>query len=276
MPTAEAAVLAVAQGEISRATAAEASLANRFLLGTQFNPVSSCLVLQQRAAGLQPVPTGVYWIQPGTNAPAFQVFCDMDTDGGGWTMVFKITAGSGVNPVSTWTSTTPTNEGAAAALSVSATPTVGAYANRIVSSMWNANGFTVNAARVHLYNNGAIQKFLRFNAAGSSSTSWYGSGSVVSSSWTDIPSAGFNFFSIPGDTNGYGRTWFISQTYGGCPGDLGWVCITSPDGTSPCPWENIAAKPALLYASGTRSVAWENGAGGLNAATADVFTVFVR
>ncbi len=77
--------------------------------GGKDNPGTSCKAL--KASG-DVAKSGVFWLDPdGDVGPgaAFPAWCDMTTDGGGWTLVMKLSAGSFCYGSSNWTSGKPVN-----------------------------------------------------------------------------------------------------------------------------------------------------------------------
>jgi hypothetical protein len=76
------------------------------------NAGASCLDLLEQTPALQDVDA-LYWIDPngGTTADAYQVWCDMSTDNGGWTLVMNVAPtdgnSAGFNNQSFWTTDAP-------------------------------------------------------------------------------------------------------------------------------------------------------------------------
>ena len=78
------------------------------------SPALNCKDLKQKASSLV---SGVYWIDPdgGSHGNAFQAYCDQQTDGGGWTLVWSYTftayssftsGTNAVTPRPSWSATT--------------------------------------------------------------------------------------------------------------------------------------------------------------------------
>ena len=57
---------------------------------SEASPARDCNVLYQTGIEI----SGMYWIQPDKAAAPFRVYCDMEKDGGGWTLVYKIAGNS--------------------------------------------------------------------------------------------------------------------------------------------------------------------------------------
>jgi len=212
--------------------------------------------------------SGVYELDVDRDGPepTLPFYCDMQTDGGGYTLVYKISSGVAAPGASLWTATAPVNDTDRTLLT--ATKSSKSYVSRIVTKLWNL-GTTIEEVRVSIVAGGKEAKFFRFDGKGSSVVNWFAKSRILFASYTDVgPTMTANQFSIAGDPT-YHREWFINRQYGGCEIDGGWlVADWAPD---PCPWEAAHADVAILYAPGNTATTW--GTGG---ALADALLVYVR
>ena len=220
------------------------------------------------------LPSGTYTIDLDGNGPftPLQVYCDQETDGGGWLMVFKLSNGSGGDGNNLWIGG-PLNDSDPTLLNT--TKSAKQYVSRFPASFWNMNGVTISEVRVHAYTGDTLAKFWKHDGVGSTSTSWFTNTKLTASSYSDLPAGPFNYYTIAGD-GGNGRRWFINGNYGGCPADAGWLIVDSlPE---PCAWETNknAPQPRLLYAAGATKVTWEAAVNANTIGVADVLAVFIR
>jgi len=198
--------------------------------------------------------------------PKLPFYCDMETDGGGYTLVYKITSGVAASPAALWTSSGPVNDEQRSLLGTGRAEKP--YVSRIVTRLWNL-GFPISEVRVSVVVAGKEVKFFRFDGTGSSIVNWFDASRILFSSYTDVGAMMTkNIFSIAGDSSA-NREWFISRQYGGCEIDAGWlVADWAPD---PCAWESAHAAMRVLYAPGMTSTTWLTGG-----ARADALLVYVR
>ena len=217
---------------------------------------------------------GTYTIDPDGAGPGASItaYCDMKTDGGGWTMVLKLSSGVAGDANNLWNGAA-LNESDPALLDLK--KATKHYVSGYIANYWNKGGVIVSEVRTHVYKNAAIQKFWKYDGATTNATNWFINTRLTASSYPDLPAGPFNYYAIAGDAAN-GRRWFINRQYGGCNVDAGWLIIDSaPD---PCSWETNVNAPALriLYAPGVSFTNWQTAVDNNQIGFADVFAVFVR
>lgn len=177
---------------------------------------------------------GVYTVawQDASGGVELPVFCDMTSDGGGFTMVYKKSTGVALSPLDSWAAA-PRNERHGELLDRSKATLD--YSSSLVTRAWSH----FSTALVEVVVAGAPVKAMRFDTAGSTPMNWFTPARYLVGGWTDLPtaanwegSATGRYFSLTGTTS---RTFYINSTWGGCPSDQGWLMIST---TMTCsPWE---------------------------------------
>ncbi|XP_061176389.1 uncharacterized protein LOC133185288 [Saccostrea echinata] len=101
--------------------------------------------------------------------------------------------------------------------------------------------------------NSEIKREIIFDGKNSTSTDWFSSRRILSSSWTDLTATQtYNLFSLQGIQDGrVNRHWSISHNFGGCPNDRAWFTTSFYPPTGCAFDKRESAMPNFVVCPGT-------------------------
>lgn len=193
----------------------------------------------------QAVTSGIYEVRPSATAsvsadgPRVEVYCDMTTNGGGWTMVYKKSRLDAQRGDTLWTGPALNAEDSSF---LDPGPESFDYTNAFQTDYWDA----FSEARIEVVTGTITQKFIEFDTTGTTNLTWFAPTRHTSSSWTDLPTdpnwdnGAERAFRIGGP-----RSFYINRVWSGCPSDRGWLMASAQ---ATCFWENTANGPTeIIY-----------------------------
>jgi len=200
--------------------------------------------------------------------PKYDVF----GDGNSWEMAFRGMAGVGTSVYDTYI-TPQTGCIEYTCLDLNNLTCPDHYRNNEILDNWSSQNITEVAFVI--YDGGAVVKWMKFDAAGTTYLNWYSKGKLTNNSWDDLAITHTNYFSVAGHAND-DRRFFVNSNYFGCPNDHGWFCAVDRSTRLVCSWEkrwvSSSPIPQFIYSADSNKVNWQRG----NVAAADFIAIFTR
>lgn len=170
---------------------------------------------------------------------------------GGWELIFRATAGNGVDTYEAWqngklvTTHKPNNMRRSCGVP---------YRNPKVNR-WSE--LEITKIKFSFFEHGKEVAFAIFDGEGSDQHNWFSKDRLEASSWCDLSSNhDFNHFSIFGHEE-HKRRFFINFNYGGCDNDRGHTVIIDKDAASrPCLFDHQPDYPQFLYSKISTADHW--------------------
>ncbi|XP_015763559.1 PREDICTED: uncharacterized protein LOC107342572 isoform X2 [Acropora digitifera] len=250
----------------------------------QENPGRSCKDILARA-GEKKLENGIYWIRIKESSfllgsETFRVYCDMETEKGGWTMVFKLNGRRNTENTlkyaQLYQESIAFEEDNENALSTKRNDDISGYKSRIMIAQVFPE-FNASKAKIVLYKDDeSLQKDILFNATSSNAATWFWHSKLTTSSWDDLKKTQFtghdpkSVFSTRVDQN---KLFVIGkkEIKEKCDLKEGWLKVLDHGGR--CANFPIKETPGIYYSKKKTATLWSKAEG---VGEADVLAVFLQ